>query len=287
MQSRLDRRPFTGSLANRLREPGTGTRLYWLGQAGFLLKTFRHTILIDPYLSDSLAEKYWGTALPHSRMMNPPIDVESLGAVDLVLCTHHHTDHMDPDTLAPLMRRLPKLQIVVPRASQAEALKRAGAGLDRLIQADAGDRIEPLPGIVIRPVRGAHETLQRDAAGHHVFLGYGIETAGVTIFHSGDTIPFEGQQSEVSALEADVALLPVNGRSAALAERNIAGNLFLEEAIALARNCAIPAMLAHHYGMFEFNTIEQAKIENEAVRQGLGIELQPAVIGMEYAIRIL
>ena len=155
MHSRLDRRPFAGSLADRLQDPGNQPRLYWLGQAGFLFKTSQHTILIDPYLSNSLAEKYHGTKLPHLRMMDPPINATSLAAVDLVLCTHHHTDHMDPGTLAPLARRLPQLQIVVPRGNREEALKRAGVRPERVICADAGDRLEPLPGVVIRLYQSA------------------------------------------------------------------------------------------------------------------------------------
>ena len=42
---------------------GETTSLYWLGQAGFVLDIGAHRLLIDPYLSDSLAAKYAGTAI--------------------------------------------------------------------------------------------------------------------------------------------------------------------------------------------------------------------------------
>ena len=58
-------------------------------------------LIVDPYLSDTLAEKYKGTATPHKRMARPPVDPAGLGRIDLVLITHHHTDHMDPETLSP------------------------------------------------------------------------------------------------------------------------------------------------------------------------------------------
>ncbi len=281
---KLECRPFTGSLADRIAQPlERGSALYWLGQAGFLVRTPRYRFLIDPYLSDSLAIKYRGTRLPHVRMMPPPIDVEQLGNIDLVFCTHHHTDHMDPGTLTPLARQN-SLRYVVPAASREEAMKRSGVSEERLVCVDAGDAIEPLPGLIVKPVRSAHETLQCNAAGQHFFLGYGIEFGCATIFHSGDAVPFEGEEDEVAALAADVALLPVNGRSKALAENGVPGNFFLHEATALSRNCGIPSMLSHHYGMFEFNTIELEEIEREATRPDLGVDMRPALLGVEYAL---
>ncbi len=53
--------------------PQPGIRLFWLGQAGFVLEAHEKRIVIDPYLSDSLAEKYKGTPRPHIRMMPPPV----------------------------------------------------------------------------------------------------------------------------------------------------------------------------------------------------------------------
>ena len=90
-----------GPLAKRLaaNEEDPNVLVYWLGQAGFVFQAGGRRLLIDPYLSDTLADKYRGSATPHERMASPPIDLRGLGKVDLVLATHHHTDHMDPGTL--------------------------------------------------------------------------------------------------------------------------------------------------------------------------------------------
>ncbi|WP_216856999.1 MBL fold metallo-hydrolase, partial [Acidisoma sp. S159] len=184
MAARLEALPFVGGLRGRLKQPEQpGLSLYWLGQAGFLLRGAGLIVLIDPYLSDSLAEKYRGTPLPHRRMMPSPIALEELGAPDLILCTHHHTDHMDPGTLAPLLARWPGLRLVAPRAKLTEAAARSGVGAERIITMDAGESIEPLPGLVIRAIRAAHETLERDPAGAHVFLGYCLTLGGATVVH--------------------------------------------------------------------------------------------------------
>lgn len=281
----IDEVPVTDALAARLaRPPAAAVTLHWLGQAGFVVRAGSRVILVDPYLSDSLEPRYRGTARPHDRLMAPPIDAAAIGRVDLVLCTHHHTDHMDGQSLGPIAARHAGARFVVPAASMDRAHAAIGGMDGRLIAVDAGAILEPLPGIVLHAVRAAHETLETDEAGHHRFLGYGIRTAGLTLFHSGDTIPFDGQQSDVSALAPDLALLPVNGRSEALANAGIAGNLTLDEAIALCTACAIPAMIAHHHGMFAFNTLDPAVIDARAAASTEPVRLIRARIDAEYRI---
>lgn len=261
----MDEVPFTGRLAAELQKPRhEPMTLYWLGQAGFVIDLPQYRVAIDPYLSDSLAMKYRGTAFPHQRMMPAPVTPEELGQVDLVLCTHHHADHMDGATLAPLARRLPDLRFVVPAASLGLAAERIGVTAGRLIPLDAGEAVSVLPGLCVQAFRAAHETLERDARGHHRFLGYGLEAGSHRLFHSGDTVAFAGQAEELADFAPDVTLLPVNGRSPELRAAGFAGNLSLDEAVALCERCAIPAMIAHHYGMFAFNTADPSAIDQAA-----------------------
>jgi L-ascorbate metabolism protein UlaG (beta-lactamase superfamily) len=247
----------------------------WLGQAGFWIETGTARVLIDPYLSDSLARKYAGTPNDHRRMMPPPVLPEDLPRPDLVLVTHAHTDHMDPDTLGPLAARFPDLPFVVPASREEIARARIGAEA-RLIPVDAGDVIEPLRGLRLTVLPAAHEARERDGQGRHLFLGYGIAAGGLTLYHSGDCVPFEGLGAAVRALRPDIALLPVNGRDAARLAAGIPGNFTLEEAIDLARGAGAAFLIPHHFGMFAFNTCDVHAIDRAAAATRAPSILRPA-----------
>jgi L-ascorbate metabolism protein UlaG (beta-lactamase superfamily) len=254
---------FTSSISNLLARPaGRKTTLLWLGQAGFVIETAGLRILIDPYLSDSLLREYPpGTIYPHYRMMPPPVLPSEVGHVDLVLSTHYHTDHYDEDTLGPILRDRPGLRLVAPKSLRIRTTDNIGIAPERSIGLDAGGTFSPAPGIVITATRAAHEALERDADGNHVFLGYAISSPDGVIWHSGDCIPYAGLVDEVKALKPDLALMPINGRRADLAANGIVGNFNATEAIDIARQVGSSSLIMHHYGMFAFNTVPPENLD--------------------------
>lgn len=269
------------SLAERLAlPPEPGCRFFWLGQAGFVLEANGARLVIDPYLSDSLAEKYRNADFSHERMMPPPVDVAGLGHVDLVLSTHRHTDHMDPQTLRPLFETRSNCRLVAPAAEAAEAEKRSGLDGSRILYMDAGDRIRPMAGIEITATPSAHETCERDAQGRHRFLGYFLEVNGLSLWHSGDCIPFAGLVETLKALRPEIALLPVNGRRSELSENGVPGNFSIAEAIDIATVIGAKTLVAHHYGMFAFNTVDVTAID--AAAECANIRLLRARTGISY-----
>lgn len=274
----------TRGLADVLAEPpGADVRLRWLGQAGFVIDGGGRRVVIDPYLSDSLAEKYAGTKFPHRRIMPAPVAPDQIAQVDLVVATHAHTDHLDLGTLPELMRTNPNAPLIAPRAVRDVAVARAGVPAGRIIDIEAGETLRPVEGITVTATRAAHEKVQRDAAGNHVFLGIALSIGGATIFHSGDTIPFEGQVAEVAALNADLGLFPVNGRDALRRDNGVPGNMDITEALDLARAAGVPSVIAHHFGMFAFNTADPAAIREIADAQ-TAVYLRPAEVGAFYEL---
>lgn len=234
-----------------------GFSLFWLGQAGFAVRCGSHRFLVDPYLSDSLEVKYRGTDKPHERMMPPPAAVTDLAGLGYVFCTHAHSDHMDPGTLPLIAREFPNCRFVIPRA-HVEKARQIGLPDAAILTIDAGESLD-LGGLEVRAIPAAHEQIQTDADGHHHFLGYLWQWKGTTLYHSGDSVPYDGLCSAIG--KADLALLPVNGRG-----KGVPGNFTFEEAARLCREANIPDFIPHHFGMFAFNTANRTDLEREAER---------------------
>src|SRR5712671_2195451 len=92
--------------------------LWGLGQSGFLLQWQGKHLLFDPYLSDSLTQKYAATDKPHVRLTERVITPERLANISVVTSSHNHTDHLDAETLGPLLAANPQAQFVIPEANR-------------------------------------------------------------------------------------------------------------------------------------------------------------------------
>lgn len=239
-------------------------RIQWLGQAGFLIDSPTARIVIDPYLSDSLAIKYKGQLFAHIRMMPPPVESSELPSVDACFATHHHGDHLDAATVKGIFSRNPECIFVVPESSRHNQ-KLAGISAKNIVGADAFSPLS-IESIEAFPIPAAHENLAIDDAGHHIFLGYIIIIEGITIYHAGDCIPYPGLLENMHRFAIDIALLPINGRDARRRDAGILGNFTLEEALELAEALRCGYTIGHHFGMFDFNTID----ENEAKQKVQG-----------------
>ena len=147
-------------------------------------------------------------------------------------CTHHHGDHLDGPTLEWIAANRPLTRFVVPAGIEAE-ITRLVLPPDRVFWAEADRPITLTPHFEVIPVPAAHEEFGYDSAGRHRFLGYLFRCGPLKLYHSGDTIPYDGLTGRIAALGPDLALLPVNGRRRELSQRNIASNLTLTEAIDL------------------------------------------------------
>jgi L-ascorbate metabolism protein UlaG (beta-lactamase superfamily) len=230
--------------------------IWWLGQSGFLIHSGGACLLVDPYLSDSLTTKYAATDKPHVRMTARVIAPERLDFIDIVTSSHNHTDHLDADTLLPLRAANPSLQIVIPAANRAFVADRLNTDPNWPIGLNYGERIT-LSEFEFIAVPAAHEKVEPQ------FLGLIVRTRGLSIYHSGDTILYEGMAERLMPFKLDLALLPING---AKPERRVAGNLNGAEAAQLARRVGAKCVVPCHYEMFEFNTASPDEFVAEANR---------------------
>jgi L-ascorbate metabolism protein UlaG (beta-lactamase superfamily) len=91
-----------------------------------------HHLLLDLYLSDSLTKKYVNTNKPHVRMTERVIAPERLDFLEVVSSSHNHTDHVDGETLSPLLEANPNLTMIVLRANINFAAERLQISPERL-----------------------------------------------------------------------------------------------------------------------------------------------------------
>jgi len=228
-----------------------GLHTWWLGQSGFLVQWQGHHLLFDPYLSDSLTTKYADTEKPHVRMTERVIAPERLDFIDVVTSTHNHTDHLDGETLGPLMNANPKMKFVLPEANRAFAAGRLQCDPSIFIGMDDGVDSEVGP-FNFHAIPAAHENIDRDDAGRCHYLGYVVQIGPFTVYHSGDTVRYEGMAKRLSQWDIDLAFLPINGSRP---ERKVPGNLSGREAAQLAKEAGIRTVIPCHFEMFEFNTV--------------------------------
>jgi len=241
-----------------------GFRLWWLGQSGFLLQWDGIHVLLDPYLSDSLTRKYSQTDKPHVRMTELVVDPAQLSFVNIATSTHSHTDHLDAETLCPILARNPDLKLVIPEANREFVAQRLKVDPTMPIGVDNGSSVE-LCGIRMSGVASAHESVDHDESGLAKYLGYVLQFGEWSIYHSGDTVRYEGMSEKLGEFKIDVALLPINGRAP---ERRIPGNLFGREAARLAKDIGAKLVIPCHYEMFEFNTASPEEFTQECENLG-------------------
>jgi L-ascorbate 6-phosphate lactonase len=231
--------------------PQNTIALWWLGQAGFVLRSTQAVVYLDPFLSDH-----------PDRLVPPPFAAEIAPPADLVLCTHEHLDHLDLPTLRVLARTSPHARFVVPLPI-VEQVATIGISAERIVGVQPDEEID-LGGVILFPVPAMHGLkappavydfgfVQRGNQHLYRYLGYVIEMAGVRVYHAGDTVAHDGLVECLRRLNVDIALLPINGRTYFREQLDIVGNLDEREAADLAAATGVRLLVPIHYEMFAAN----------------------------------
>jgi L-ascorbate metabolism protein UlaG (beta-lactamase superfamily) len=92
-------------------------------------------------------------------------------------------------------------------------------------------------------------------------MGYVVQFGNFAVYHSGDTLWFDGLEKILKPFKVDVAFLPINGNDPS---RGVAGNLNASEAARLGKEIGARLVIPHHYNMFEFNTADPKDFATKA-----------------------
>lgn len=237
-----------------------GFHLWWLGQSGYLLQWKGKRVLIDPYLSDSLTKKYAATDKPHTRISELVVKPELLKNISVVTSSHNHTDHLDAETLVPVLQNNPAIQFIIPEANRNFVAGRVQCDPGFPIGLNDGQAVT-IDGFTVHGIPAKHNEIDRDENGHCKYLGYVIAFGKYHIYHSGDTLWYDEMTDLLQPFNIDVAILPINGNKP---ERKVAGNLDCKEAAALGKAINAACVIPCHYDLFAFNTADVYEFVEEA-----------------------
>jgi L-ascorbate metabolism protein UlaG (beta-lactamase superfamily) len=223
-----------------------GLHVWWLGQAGFLLAVEGETMLIDPYLSDSVSEARRGTP-GYERITTLIAPPELLSFVDAVLCSNARLDHLDPGTLPGVLAGGAAFGCAAGTQAIAEA--RAGRMPDVVLA--SGDQAW-LGNFTVNAVPAYHADAPET-------VGYVIRHGIYSVYFAGDSRRVQGMAEAVVYHGPDIALVPINGTN---------GNMNGADAARLAFEAGAPIAVPCHYEMFRSDTAGVSRFVAECVRIG-------------------
>jgi L-ascorbate metabolism protein UlaG (beta-lactamase superfamily) len=163
------------------RRPDTGFRATWLGHSTVLLELDGHRVLTDPVF----AKRVSPFALVGPKRFHPvPAELSELPALDLILLSHDHFDHL----CRPTMTQLARTQVPVVTALGVGAhLERFGFAPERITELDWHESVE-LGGLRLTATPAQHFS-GRSLTGRNTTLwaSWVIQSERRKVFFSGDT----------------------------------------------------------------------------------------------------
>lgn len=255
--------------------------IWWLGQSGYAIKTTSLLIYIDLYLSDHLTHKYADTEKPHIRITETPLHGSEIVNAQWIFASHKHSDHLDPETLPDLLHVSPLAKLVLPAAIVEHAIK-LGIKREQLVPT-SGDETIKLGPMLLTVIPSAHPTFEFDPSYGYPFIGFCIQIGDLRIYHSGDTLSYNGLAERLRQFKPDIMFLPINGTDERRNYLKVPPNMNALEALTLAQQVGTGLVIPHHYDMFTFNTANVQEFSSLA--QSMQIPHKVLRVGEKYSFR--
>jgi L-ascorbate 6-phosphate lactonase len=205
-------------------------KVTWLTHSGLVFENDRLTVVVDPYLSDTLGEKCDG--------MKRRVDVDESFfelSPDVILITHSHPDHLDKATLDRFLKKEDKEITVLAGGAAYEKLVSFGYSHNLVLLSPHSVWSEG--GVTFYSVKAEHS--ERDA------VGFILDDAEKTYYVSGDTLyNFDVIDDCLDLVEdgVDYAFLPINGKG---------NNMNAKDAADFAYEIDAKVAVPIHYGLFD------------------------------------
>jgi L-ascorbate 6-phosphate lactonase len=216
-------------------------KITWLGQAGLLFEKNGIKIMIDPYLSNSV-EKY--EPLNYRRV---PVKEEFLSVTpDVMIFTHDHLDHYDPETAPIFLERKEKRMTVLSPSSVWQKARAFKAHNNVLF--NRGTSWTEY-GFRFTAVKAEHSDVHAIGV-----LIEELDTAKI-FYVTGDTLYNEAIFADLPE-NVDIIFLPING---------VGNNMNAADAARFFKKSGAKAAVPYHVGMFDEKTPEIFDADNRII----------------------
>lgn len=169
-----------GGVASAAEFTRTDFGALWLGHASVLLRVAGLTILTDPVLTPSIGVELGPWHIGVKRSSPLPIAPAHLPAIDLILISHAHFDHLD----RPSLRQLASRDTSVITARRTGMLIPSGFG--DVIELDAGQSLTHR-GVEIAALAANHWGARSAWDQHRGANAYRLGGSGGRVLFAGDT----------------------------------------------------------------------------------------------------
>jgi L-ascorbate metabolism protein UlaG (beta-lactamase superfamily) len=171
--------------ADYARPPASGLRATWIGHASVLVELDGHRLLTDPIWSERASPS---TLVGPRRFHPPPLPLDALPPIDVVVVSHDHFDHLDMATVQVLAAR--GARFVVPLGVGAH-LEAWSIPAERVSELDWGESVR-LGDLELTATPARHYSgrnpLRRDAT---LWSSWAVKGPRHRVYFSGDTGSFD------------------------------------------------------------------------------------------------
>ena len=217
-------------------------KITYLGQAGFLFEYKETKIMIDPYLSNSVAK------FEPRNERRFPVDERFFSIVpNVLLFTHNHGDHYDEETVKRFVTEESRITVLSPYSVWHDVRKFGGN--NNFILFDKGTSVT-VDGVVFTAVKAVHS--DKDA------IGVVMEIEGEKYYITGDTLYSEEVFSSLPQGRYKALFLPING---------IGNNMNVADAKRFLERIQADFVVPMHIGLFDDLSGELLQVKNRVIAE--------------------
>jgi L-ascorbate metabolism protein UlaG (beta-lactamase superfamily) len=195
-------RPMTGESKKPILVSPEELGITFIGHSSFFIQIGGRRVLIDPVFAERL--------IALRRLRRPGVKIKDLPAIDMVLLSHAHMDHLNRPSLRRIVAHNNKVSGRAPIAVVPWGVEDlvSDLGFSRVVTLEWW-QTKSIGGLELTMTPCKHWGARFFKDTHRGFGGYVIRGGGHALYHSGDTAYFDGFTHIGKRLKPEVALLPI------------------------------------------------------------------------------